>query len=81
MAVKMRVAKEDCKCLSCGVERDKSLDMFDVMIGDKVLHICDVCMRQLNERSLNAVCYTNGRVKQPREVRIANMRRSGNHGI
>lgn len=76
MAVKMRVNKnDDCTCTSCGHTKKLSVDMFDVMIGDNVFHVCDICMNEMFDRALSAVSYTNGRVKQPSEIRKKNMRR------
>lgn len=75
MPIKMRVSKnDDSTCCSCGEKRKAVLDMFDVMVGNTMLTICDKCMNELLSKSLRAISYTNGRVKQPKEIRIINER-------
>lgn len=75
MAIKMRVSKdESAVCASCGATIQQALDIFDVKIGNEIIHLCDECMDVLMTKSLTAVCYTNGRVKQPNEIRKINDR-------
>lgn len=76
MAIKMRVNKDDdCTCKSCGQTKKLSVDMFDVMVGDAVFQLCDICMNAMFDKALSAISYTNGRVKQPSEIRKKNMRK------
>lgn len=77
MAIKMRINKDrDAICENCFCERKECLDMFDIKIGDNdIITICDDCNEKLFNKSLKAVCYVNGRVKQPYEIRIRNERR------
>lgn len=75
MAIKMRLRKvKDACCDACGCKPENMLDLFDVMIGDTVLKVCDDCMEVLLNKSLKAKCYTQGRVKQQSEMRIINAR-------
>lgn len=75
MAIKMRVSKRpDAKCLSCGASISQSVDLFDVKIGESIITVCDDCMNALMTKSLSAVCYTNGRIKQPSEIKKINNR-------
>lgn len=75
MAIKMRVFKKDeAICKSCQCTKNQCVDMFEVMIGDERMFICDACMQLLFKKSLNAICYVNGRVKQPRDTQIINAR-------
>lgn len=75
MPIKMRVRKVKDKCCSaCGCKPNEAIDLFDVMIGDVLLVVCDDCMETLMSKSLNAKCYTNGRLKQASDIRIANRR-------
>ena len=77
MAIKMRVRKQKDKCCNaCGCKPDEALDLFDVMIGDTLITICDDCMETLMVKSLNAKCYTNGRLKQAKDIRISNRRQA-----
>ena len=73
MAIKMRVSKNgDAICCSCGESKKKSLDMFDIKIGNDIFCLCDVCVEELFKKCLHASCYTNGRAKQPKEIRLIN---------
>lgn len=75
MAIKMRVSKnDDAACASCGATIKQSLDMFDVKVGSEIITLCDDCMNALMVKSLNATCYTNGRIKQPDEIKKINDR-------
>ena len=47
--IKMRTNKKErefTSCISCGITKDKCLDMFDLMVGDTVLTICDSCNKE-----------------------------------
>lgn len=73
--VLMRVSKEsNVRCTICGNGMDLSLDIFDVKLGSTLVHVCDQCMDQLVVRSLNAISYTQGRTKQPIEIKKKNKR-------
>lgn len=73
MAIKMRVSKDDnAVCASCGATIDRSVDIFDIKIGSEIITLCDDCMKVLMTKALNATCYTNGRVKQPNEIKKIN---------
>lgn len=75
MAIKMRVQKKkDTCCSACECKPDEAIDFFDVMVGDTIFTICDECVEVLMMKSLNAKCYTNGRIKQQSDIRIANRR-------
>lgn len=75
MAIKMRVSKDaDAVCVSCGATIDQSVDIFDIKIGSEIVTLCDDCMNVLMTKALNATCYTNGRVKQPSEIKKINDR-------
>lgn len=75
MAIKMRVSKNaDVVCASCGATIDRSVDIFDIKIGSEIVTLCDDCMSILMTKALNATCYTNGRVKQPNEIKKINDR-------
>lgn len=77
MAIKMRVRKQKDECCdACRCKPDEALDLFDVMIGDTLLTVCDDCMEILMIKSLNAKCYTNGRLKQAKDIRISNRRQA-----
>lgn len=75
MAVRMRVSKDDnAVCASCGATIKQSLDIFDIKIGSEIVTLCDDCMNVLMTKALNATCYTNGRIKQPNEIKKINDR-------
>lgn len=75
MPIKMRLRKsKDTNCEGCGCDPNKTLDMFDLMIGEIMITLCDECVEALMTKTLKAKCYTNGRVKQPKEIRIINDR-------
>ena len=50
------------------------MDIFDIKIGSEIITLCDACMNVLMTKALNATCYTNGRVKQPNEIKKINDR-------
>lgn len=76
LAVKMRVLKptDSGECASCGCAKDKCVDMFEVAVGGVRFKVCDLCMEEVVQKSLRAVCHTNGRVKTQREIMIKNKR-------
>lgn len=77
MAIKMRVRKvKDIDCEACGCKPKSMLDEFDIMIGDTMVTLCDQCVDTLFNKTLRAVCYTNGRIKQQSDIRIINSRKS-----
>ena len=78
MAIKMRNnTKEDARCCECGDAQEDVLNMFDLLIGDKMFTICDACNDKLFFKSLRASVMRDGRVKSPRDLAIIRRRKSG----
>ena len=74
----MRTNKKESEftsCISCGITKDKCLDMFDLMVGDTVLTICDSCNKELFRKSLRASCYTDSRLKTKHDIKIITNRK------
>lgn len=80
MAIKMRHNK-DCgsKCCSCGVTANNTLGMYDVKVGGYVFTICDICNRELLNKTLSAEVSKNGRVKTGRDMAVIRQRCNGTY--
>jgi hypothetical protein len=75
MAIRMRASKnENAKCCECGKGKEKSLEVFDVMIGNEVITICDECMNKLLSKSLKASCMVNAKLKSNHDLAIISTR-------
>lgn len=73
--VLMRVSKNpDAVCTVCGNGMNLSVDMFDIKLGNAMVHVCDKCMEQLATKCISAVSYSNGRTKQMNEIKKKNKR-------
>lgn len=82
MAIKMRNnTNKDTVCCECGDKQNEVLNMFDLCIGGTIFTICDACNEKLFYKTLNAECYKNGRVKEPRDISIINKRNSKARGF
>lgn len=81
MAIKMRISKDrKIACNACGNDLSKSVEMFDVCLGQSgqnklILHICDKCMGELMDKSLKARCKVDAMVKTPKQMHIINGRK------
>lgn len=77
MAIKMRNnTKADAVCCECGESQEEVLNMFDLLIGEVLLTICDVCNEKLLQKSLRAGVAKDSRVKTARDMIIINKRRN-----
>lgn len=76
MAIKMRTNKDEhAVCKVCGATRNKSLDMFDIAFTDKhIITICDLCNTRLFQKTLQASCKTQGRMKSQHDLKIIQTR-------
>lgn len=78
MAIKMRNnPKKNAVCCECGSPQDEVLNMFDLLIGGKVLTVCDVCNEEILYKTLRANVMKNERVKSQRDLRIIRRRQRG----
>lgn len=69
--IRMRTNKEpEAVCYECGNGRKRSLELFDVCIGEHMLTICDVCNEHLFRKTLSASCRVSERVKKPRDMDV-----------
>lgn len=82
MSIKMRISKEkDARCTSCGVTRETSLELFDVLVetpqknGLKFV-LCDECVDSLQHKTLKACCMVSAKLKSSSDMRIINERKS-----
>lgn len=66
---------EKAVCCECGSTSSKSLGMFDVCIGGKVITICDVCNNDLLRKTLKASCLIDGRLKNKHDIEIIRKRK------
>ena len=78
--VKMRVSNSN-KCDCCGNTRQKSLEMFDVCLGETIVTICDLCNEELLTKTLKANCSVNERVKNKNEMVIIRNRSIQKHKL
>lgn len=71
----MRINKaSDAMCCNCWHDRNNSLEMFDVCIGDEVLTICDECNEQLFNKTLRATVGVQGKLKSQHDLKIIQSR-------
>ena len=76
MAIKMRNNTDpDAFCCECGEGQREILNMFDLLVGDTILTICDVCNEKILTKTLKAECFKNGRVKSHHDINIINERK------
>lgn len=70
MAIKMRVSKDKEKavCTSCGSSFKVSLEMYDAMIGNVLVVLCDKCLGEMLSKCCSASCKYNARLKSPKEI-------------
>lgn len=75
--IKMRTNKDtNAQCCECGNDRSKSLEMFDVSIGGRILTICDLCNGQLLNKTLHADVKVNTKLKRPEDMEIIRQRKA-----
>lgn len=78
MAVKMRHNKDSgSKCCSCGTTANNALGMYDLKIGGHLFTICDMCNKELLNKTLKAEVENNHRTKSPRDMKIIRRRING----
>ena len=79
MAIKMRNnTDKEATCCECGDSQNEVLNMFDLLVGGKVLTICDVCNEKILYKTLHANVLKNGRVKSQHDLTIIRRRERGN---
>ena len=83
MAIKMRVNKDgdDIMCQCCNQSRKNSLEMFDMMVGNTYLRICDQCNEVLFSKTLKATCMVNHKLKSPADMAVIRKRNQSKRGF
>ena len=82
----MRVVKDKEKaiCKGCGENFNHSLEMYDLMIGDVLITVCDECTDEVLRKCCSASCKYNGRLKSKEDLRkistVQKYRTGGKHG-
>ncbi len=80
MAIKMRNnTKSDAFCCECGCNQKEVLNMFDLLIGGKIFTICDICNEAIFNKTLQAECFKNGRVKTQKDLSVIRKRKLKEH--
>lgn len=81
--IKMRVNKDgdDIRCQCCNQSRKNSLEMFDIMVGDTYLRICDQCNETLFSKTLKATCMVNRKLKSPADMAVIRKRSQNKRGF
>lgn len=75
MAIKMRINKDtSATCESCGNGKTKSLEMFDVCIGENIMTICDACNEVLFNKTLKATVGVNHKLKSQQDLKVIRSR-------
>lgn len=75
--IKGRVNKNlEAICQNCGCSRKDCLDLFDLKLPNGKITMCDECVNELFYKCLSCVCYTDHRIKSPRDIRLINSRKS-----
>lgn len=74
--IKMRINHDgnNIRCQCCNQTRKNSLEMFDVMVGQVYIRLCDECMEQLFHKSLKATCIVNGKLKDKSDIAVLRKR-------
>ena len=75
--------KENACCCECGESQKEVLNMYDLCVGGNMFTICDVCNEKLFYKTLHASVLLQGRVKEPRDMKIIfqrNSKKSGRYG-
>lgn len=74
MAIKMRECKnkESAVCKGCGEDFAHSLEMYDVMIGDLLIVLCDKCLEEMLKKCCSASCKYNAKVKSQADAKKIN---------
>lgn len=79
LPIKMRNnSQSDAVCCECGDTQNEVLNMFDLLIGGKILTICDSCNEKLFYKTLHANVLKDGRVKSQHDMAIIRRRKRGN---
>lgn len=81
--IKMRVNKDgdDIRCQCCNQSRKNSLEMFDIMVGNIYLRICDQCNETLFSKTLKATCMVNRKLKSPADMAVIRKRSQSKRGF
>ena len=75
-AIKMRTNTDgNAKCCNCNQEANQVLGIFDIMVCNTLLTICDQCNDQLFRKTLAATCKINGKIKTPQDMAIITKRK------
>lgn len=71
----MRVSKnaKEAVCTSCGEDFAHSLEMYDLMIGDVLVTVCDKCNEEILKKCCSASCKYNGKLKSQEDIRKINV--------
>lgn len=80
MSIKMR-HNRDCgsRCCNCGNTANNALGMYDVKVGGHLFTICDVCNRELLDKTLKVEVEKNARVKSGLDMAIIRSRYNGTY--
>lgn len=77
MPINFRKAKSsEARCSSCGTEAAKSVAMYEYKIGNSKGTLCDLCLKELFNKTLNITCMIDKEVKDTRQMNVINARKS-----
>lgn len=77
--IRMRINyADDISCDVCNNPKTKSLELFDLMLGNDIICICDLCVNTLFSKTLKASTSLNAKLKTPRDMKIIRGRHINN---
>lgn len=75
MPVNFRKAKDrKARCISCGADYDHSVDLVEFRMGNITGVVCDLCLKELFDKSLKMMSIIDGETKDRRQMRVKNER-------
>lgn len=75
MPVNFRKAKgSEAKCSSCGADYSESITMYEYRIGKQNGVLCDLCLKELFNKTLKVTCLVDKERKDQRQIKVMNLR-------
>lgn len=75
MPVNFRKARDNkVKCSGCGADYSESVAMYEYRIGKQSGVLCDLCLKELFNKTLKVTCMIDKERKDQRQVRVMNLR-------
>lgn len=76
--IKIRINHKSSECELCNNKKDKTLEMYDIKIGDYIITFCDECQEVLFKKLLTSTVNLQGKLKSNKDLKIINSRKVKN---